>query len=127
MDERGVPDEDTTRLLVRVWREQVLVQALEPRRGVDRVTDHEVFRPLGAAERAADHGPGEDSDAHAGRRQTLSTPSAIELAERFPHGQGTIHRVDRVLRDLLLGLPRGRYPECDHDGITGILPDHALV
>src|SRR5207344_3285445 len=62
--ERRLADEDTNRSGVGVRREKLLVEALEPRRGVHRVAHHHVLRTLRAAQRTGDHGTGEDTNTH---------------------------------------------------------------
>src|SRR6266540_6216658 len=120
-------DENPARMDVGVGREEVLVELLEPRRGVDGVADHDVFGALGAAESAGDHRAGEDPDAHSGRRPMLGAPSAVQLAEGGLHGQGTVHGVDGILSDLALSVPDDWHAEDGDDRIAGILPDDASV
>src|SRR5207253_10095724 len=85
-------DQDPTRGLVGVRREERLVEALQAGGRVYRVPDDHVFRSLGAAQRPRHDRSGEDADPHARERPPLLAPAAIQIAQRELHRQRAVHR-----------------------------------
>src|SRR5262249_26026318 len=105
----------------------VLVEALQPRGGIDGVAEHRVLQAVSASQATSHQRTGENPNAHADDRPTLCLPALIELSEGALHGQGTLHGTHGILADLPLTGVRPLYPKERHNGISDVFVDHAVM
>src|SRR3954454_4355337 len=126
-NERRLADQNANGSRIGIGREQLFIEALEPRSGVDRVSFDDILRPLSAAQRSGNCRARENPNPCPGSCSAFGPPAHVQLVQSHLHRQLALHGAPRVLVDFRLRLERNGNAEVDDNPVTGILTDDAAI